>query len=109
MFSSLNFAYLRLGSLKALCQLPLCQSGFFPGLAQQLYQLFLFRGEDALTHALTIKQGQKKSKKDFLAKRYHSQICSVKMNTLTVLLKRFQMNGRTLEEEVVADRLLLTY
>ncbi|MGH9658369.1 MAG: DNA adenine methylase, partial [Bryobacteraceae bacterium] len=25
------------------------------------------------------------------------------------MLKRFQMNGRTLEEEVVADRLLLTY
>jgi len=25
------------------------------------------------------------------------------------MLRRFQMNGRTLEEEVVADRLLLTY
>lgn len=25
------------------------------------------------------------------------------------MLKRFQMNGRTLEEEVVSDRLLLTY
>jgi DNA adenine methylase len=25
------------------------------------------------------------------------------------MLKRFQMNGRTLEDEVVADRLLLTY
>jgi len=68
MFSPLNFAYLRLSSFKTLCQLPLSQSSFFPCLTQQLYQLFLFRGEDALTHEHTIMQGKKKSKNDFLAK-----------------------------------------
>ena len=31
------------------------------------------------------------------------------VNTGRSMLKRFQMDGRTLEKEVVADRLLLTY